>query len=116
MDVSNAYLRRLLQSNASHFSNSTRASDAANNASTYPLLASEVQKLSQIPQQASRFAEAFDTNETDLFRDLNLAGFADHFKLDPMARLGLALACKSVAKQDLVTKGESVVSCASGCR
>jgi len=104
MDVYTKYFRRLLQGNAAQvFPGSSRNSDSSG---SYPLLVAEVQKITQDPQQAQRIAESIDTPEGDLFRDFDLSTFMEHFKLDPLAKTTLALACKGASKPDLRTKGE----------
>lgn len=107
MDVYTKYFRRLLQSNGAQvFPGQSRSADNTN-AANYPLLQSEVQKITQDPTQASKIAEACDTSEGDIFRDFDLSTFMDHFKLDPVAKTLLALAFKSASKADLRTKGTS---------
>lgn len=104
MEVSSVYFRRLLQANASAiFPNALRQNDSAQ--STYPLLASEMQKLTRSPQQAWKIADALDTTDGDLFRDFDLSTFMEHFRLDPVAKITLALACRTASKQDIRTKG-----------
>lgn len=103
MEVSSVYFRRLLQSNASHmFPNAPRT---GSNEGTYPLLVAEMQKLTRSPQQAYKIADALDTTDGDLFRDFDLSTFMDHFRLDAVAKITLALACRSASKQDIRTKG-----------
>jgi CCR4-NOT transcription complex subunit 1 len=65
-----------------------------------------MQKLTRMPSQAAKIADALDTNtDGDLFKDFDLSTFMDHFRLDPTAKVTLALACKLVSKQDIKTKG-----------
>jgi len=106
MEVFTQYFRRLLQSNASQiFPASGRPVDGS--AGTYQLLVNEMQKLTTDKDQASKIADAIDTNDGDLFRDFDLSTFMDHFRLNPIARTSLALACKGASKTDLRTKGSS---------
>ncbi|GAM88039.1 hypothetical protein ANO11243_060680 [Dothideomycetidae sp. 11243] len=110
MEVFTQYFRRLIQSNASQiFSGSSRASDGAGG--TYQLLVNEVQKLATDPDQALKIAESLDTTEGDLFKDFDLVAFMDHFRLNPIIRTALLLACKSVAnKSDLKAKADAYLS------
>jgi CCR4-NOT transcription complex subunit 1 len=107
MDVSTTYFRRLLQSNAPLiFSSNQNAQRSAADSGSYPLLVGEMQKLTRLPSQASKIADALDTNtDGDLFKDFDLSTFMDHFRLDPTAKVTLALACKLLSKQDIKTKG-----------
>lgn len=114
MEVSSLYFRRLLASNASQiFPNAPRSSESGG---SYPLLVAEMQKLTRNPQQAYKIAEALDTNDGDIFRDFDLSTFMDHFRLDPVAKITLALACRTVNKQDVRTKGACLVSFTFACR
>lgn len=109
MEVSSVYFRRLLQSNASNIfitPNAPRTTSAGSDGSgSYPLLVSEIQKLTRTPQQSYNIAEALDTSDGDVFRDFDLSTFMDHFRLDPVAKITVALACRTVSKQDIRTKG-----------
>lgn len=103
MEVFSKYFRRLLQGNASQiFPGPGRGSEPGG---SYPILVSEMQKVTQDPQQAYKIAESVDTTEGDLFRDFDLSTFMEHFKLDALAKTTLALAFKTASKQDLRTKG-----------
>ncbi|KAH0253727.1 Not1-domain-containing protein, partial [Aureobasidium melanogenum] len=112
MDVSTTYFRRLLQSNAPLiFSPNQNAQRSASDSGSYPLLVSEMQKLTRMPSQAAKIADALDTNtDGDLFKDFDLSTFMDHFRLDPTAKVTLALACKLVSKQDIKTKADAILS------
>ena len=123
MEVSTAYFRRLLQSNASLiFSVNQNAQRSAADSGSYPLLVSEMQKLTRLPSQAAKVADALDTSsDGDLFKDFDLSSFMDHFRLDATAKVTLALACKLVTKQDIRTKGNALtrlfgVNAANQCR
>ncbi|KAF2153729.1 Not1-domain-containing protein [Myriangium duriaei CBS 260.36] len=110
MEVFTQYFRRLVQSNASQiFSGPSRANDGAGG--SYQLLVNEIQKLATDPDQALKIAESLDTTDGDLFKDFDLATFTDHFRLNPIIRTSLTLACKSIAsKSDLKTKAEADLS------
>ncbi|KEQ88882.1 Not1-domain-containing protein [Aureobasidium pullulans EXF-150] len=112
MDVSTTYFRRLLQSNAPLiFSSNQNAQRSAADSGSYPLLVGEMQKLTRLPSQASKIADALDTNtDGDLFKDFDLSTFMDHFRLDPTAKVTLALACKLLSKQDIKTKADAILS------
>lgn len=106
MEVFPQYFRRLLQNNAAAiFPGSARQSAETGTAGNYQLLVQEMQKITTEAQQASKIAEALDTNEGDLFRDFDLYALVDHFRLDPLAKVTLALACKKASKSDLRSKG-----------
>ena len=106
MEVFPQYFRRLLQNNAAAiFPGSARQSTETGTAGNYQLLVQEMQKITTEAQQASKIAEALDTNEGYLFRDFDLYALVDHFRLDPLAKVTLALACRKAAKSDLQSKG-----------
>ena len=106
MEVFTTYFRRLLHSNASTiFPGATRASAAADQATSYQMLVQETQKLSTDPQQAEKIAQSLDTSEGELFKDFDLAAFIEHFGLDPIARVALVLCCRTASKTDLRSKG-----------
>lgn len=105
MEVFSKYFRRVLQNNAAQIFG-TGARNADSNGS-YQILVTEVQKLRKEPEQADKIAEAISSNEGDLFRDFDLATFVAHFKLDPIAKTMLALACR---KTDLRSKGELLLA------
>lgn len=75
------------------------------NAGNYPLLVQEMQKVSQDKEQAYKIAETVDASEGDIFRDFDLSTFLDHFKLDSVVKISLALAFKTANKSDLRAKG-----------
>jgi CCR4-NOT transcription complex subunit 1 len=111
MEVFPQYFRRLLQNNAAAiFPGSARQSTDTATAGNYQLLVQEMQKISIEAQQASKVAEALDTNEGDLFRNFDLYALVDHFSLDPLARVTLALACRKAAKADLRSKGMFMIA------
>ena len=104
MELFSKYFRRLLQGNhAQIFSPTGRPAEPS---SPYHLLVGEMQRLRHDPQQAEKIAESIDTTEGDLFRDFDLSGFMDHFKLDAISRFSLSLALKDASKPDLRSKGE----------
>lgn len=105
MEVFSQYFRRLLQSNASHiFSASARPNDGAGG--TYQLLVNEMQKLATDSDQAAKIAESLDTPDGELLKDFDLSALMDHFRLNSILRVSLALACKYVSKPDLKAKGQ----------
>lgn len=107
MEVFSKYFRRLLTGNAPQIFPGVNKS--VENAGNYPLLVQEMQKVSQDIEQAQKIAETVDTSEGDIFRDFDLSTFLDHFKLDPLVKVSLALAFKTANKSDLRAKGESLV-------
>ena len=65
--------------------------------------------MTQDMDQAQKIAETVDMSEGDIFRDFDLSTFLDHFKLDPLAKVALALAFKMATKSDLRAKGKSLI-------
>lgn len=107
MEVFPQFFRRLLQNNAAAiFPGSSRQPAETGTAGNYQLLVQEMHKIPIESQQAKKIAEALDTNEGDLFRDFDLYSLLDHFRLDPVARVTLALACRKASKADLRSKGK----------
>ena len=103
MEVFSKYFRRLLIGNPPQiFPGIIRNIE---NAGNYQLLVQEIRKVSQDPDQAQRIAEAIDASEGDISRDFDLSTFIEHFKLDPVAKIALALAFKAVSRADLRSKG-----------
>ncbi|KAL1311432.1 hypothetical protein AAFC00_001593 [Neodothiora populina] len=105
MEVSSIYFRRLLQSNAAYIFSSSSKQDGS-----YSLLVNEMTKLTKSPQQAFKISDALDTTEADVFRDFDLSTFMDHFRLDPVAKIVLSLACRTVSKQDIRMKADAILT------
>lgn len=103
MEVFSKYFRRLLTGNAPQIFPGVNKS--VENAGNYPLLVQEMQKVSSDIEQAQKIAETVDTSEGDIFRDFDLSTFLDHFRLDPIVKISLALAFKMTNKSDLRAKG-----------
>ncbi|GAB7361968.1 hypothetical protein MBLNU230_g2005t1 [Neophaeotheca triangularis] len=102
------YFRRLLTSNASTiFPANGRHSETSNN---YQLLVTEVHKILQDPQQGEKIAQSLDTTEGELFRDFDLSAFLEHFRLDPVSKVAVALPCRTVTKPDIRNKGEAILT------
>ncbi|OJJ51485.1 hypothetical protein ASPZODRAFT_393809 [Penicilliopsis zonata CBS 506.65] len=108
MEVFSKYFRRLLIGNAPQIF--PGLNKAVENAGNYPLLVQEMQKITQDIDQAQKIADTIDTSEGDVFRDFDLSTFLDHFKLDPVAKVSLALAFKTAAKSDLRAKADAILS------
>ncbi len=104
MEVFSKYFRRLLTGNAPQIFPGLNKS--VENAGNYPLLVQEMQKVSSEIEQAQKIAETVDTSEGDIFRDFDLSTFLDHFRLDPIVKVALALAFKMTNKSDLRAKGK----------
>jgi hypothetical protein len=107
MEVFSKYFRRLLTGNAPQIFPGVNKS--VENAGNYPLLVQEMQKVSSDIEQAQKIAETVDTSEGDIFRDFDLSTFLDHFRLDPIVKVALALAFKMTNKSDLRAKGKFFV-------
>lgn len=104
MEVFSKYFRRVLQNNAAQiFGSGARNTDSNG---SYQILATEMHKLRKDPEQADKIAESIGSSEGDLFRDFDLSTFISHFKLDPIAKTMLALACR---RTDLRAKGKIYV-------
>jgi len=69
------------------------------------LLLNEVQKLNVDIDQATKIAESLDTTDGDPLKDFDLSGFMEHFRLNPIAKIALAVSCRSVSKPDIRAKG-----------
>ncbi|PYH43324.1 CCR4-NOT core subunit CDC39 [Aspergillus saccharolyticus JOP 1030-1] len=108
MEVFSKYFRRLLTGNAPQIFPGVNKS--VENAGNYPLLVQEMEKVSQDIEQAQKIAETVDTSEGDIFRDFDLSTFLDHFKLDPLVKVSLALAFKTANKSDLRAKADAILS------
>jgi CCR4-NOT transcription complex subunit 1 len=106
MDVFTKYFRRILQQNAGIVFPSNGKVVEKNTIPTYKLLSEELNKLAGLPDQAEKIAASLDTTEGDLFRDLDLAALTEHFKLESLARLSLALALHDASRADVRSKGQ----------
>ncbi|KAL4780206.1 CCR4-Not complex component, Not1-domain-containing protein [Aspergillus varians] len=108
MEVFSKYFRRLLTGNAPQIFPGLNKS--VENAGNYPLLVQEMQKVSQDIEQAQKIAETVDASEGDIFRDFDLSTFLDHFKLDPIVKVALALTFKTANKSDLRAKADAILA------
>ncbi|EME41632.1 hypothetical protein DOTSEDRAFT_176891 [Dothistroma septosporum NZE10] len=107
---SSVYLRRLLQGSASQIFPNTRAAPAGqDNSGSYQMFSEEMMKIAKEPQQADKIAQALDTNEGELFRDLDLSGLVSHFKLDALSQVALLFACMTASKADLRSKADALI-------
>lgn len=104
MEVFSKFFRRLLVGNSPQIFPGIKRN--VENPGNYQLLVQEMEKITQLPDQAPRIAEVIDTSEGDIFRDFDLSTFVDHFRLDPLAKTLLASAFLHVSNPDLKTKGE----------
>jgi CCR4-NOT transcription complex subunit 1 len=103
MEVYSRFLSRLIAGNAAQiFPGLNRQ---ATNPGNYPLLVTEMRKISHDPDQATRIAESIESATEDIFRDFDLSTFMEHFKLDGLEKTLLALAFKLGSRPDLKTKG-----------
>ncbi|KAJ6011198.1 CCR4-Not complex component C-terminal [Penicillium sp. IBT 35674x] len=108
MEVFSKYFRRLLTGNAPQIFPGVNKS--VENAGNYQLLVQEMQKVSSDIEQSQKIAETVDTSEGDIFRDFDLSTFLDHFRLDPIVKVALALAFKMTNKSDLRAKADAILS------
>lgn len=102
MEVFSKYFTRLVVGNAPQIFGTGRASA---NPGNYPILVNEVRKIAQDVDQAAKIADSIDNSNEDIFRDFDLSGFMDHFKMDALERTVLALAFKQCSRSDLRAKG-----------
>ncbi|KAI9368910.1 CCR4-Not complex component, Not1-domain-containing protein [Aspergillus egyptiacus] len=108
MEVFSKYFRRLLTGNAPQIFPGLNKS--VENAGNYPLLVQEMQKVSQDIEQAQKISETVDSSEGDIFRDFDLSTFLDHFKLDPLVKVALALTFKTANRSDLRAKADAILA------
>ncbi|KAJ9151406.1 CCR4-Not complex component [Pleurostoma richardsiae] len=111
MEVFTKYFARLVSGNAAQvFPGLNRPGSNATNSGSYPLLVSEMRKVSHDINQATKIAEAIETGTEDIFRDFDLSTFMEHFKLDALEKTILALAFKLGNRSDLKTKADAILS------
>ncbi|KAL1873111.1 hypothetical protein VTK73DRAFT_1116 [Phialemonium thermophilum] len=108
MEVFSKYFSRLVAGNAPQIFPGLNRPVA--NPGNYPLLVSEMRKLSHDIHQARKIAESIETGTEDIFRDFDLSTFMDHFKLDALEKTILALALKLGSRTDLRTKADAILS------
>ena len=102
MEVFSKYFARLVSRNAASIFSGSKPVDGGN----YRLLLEEMEKTTNDPDQSSRIAEAVDISDSDAFRDFDLRKFIEHFDLDPVGKLALAVAFRSSTRSDLRQKGK----------
>ncbi len=108
MEVFSKYFTRIVVGNAGQiFPALGRPAPATAN---YPLLVSEMRKISLEVDQADKISESIETGTEDIFRDFDLSSFMDHFKLDALEKTILALAFKLGHRSDLKAKGGAALS------
>lgn len=94
MEMFSQFFGRLLQTNASTIFN-----NAPKNRDTYPVLVAEVEKLAEDPEQADKVAQSLEG-------DFDLAGFIQHFSLEPLAKTSLLTSLRTLnSKPELRAKG-----------
>ncbi|KAI6783480.1 General negative regulator of transcription subunit-like protein [Emericellopsis cladophorae] len=108
MEVFPKYFTRLVASNASQIFPTHNRSTT--NQGNYRVLVEEMQKISKVPDQASKIAESIESGTEDIFRDFDLSTFMEHFKLDALDKTILALAFKLCSRSDLKTKADAILS------
>lgn len=92
------FFGRLLQSNAA-----TIFSGAPKNRDTYPLLVTEVEKLADEPEQADKIAQSLEG-------DFDIAGFVQHFALEPVPKASLLTSLRTLtSKPELRAKGKHII-------
>lgn len=111
MEVFTKYFARLVHSNAAQiFPGLTRPGGNTANPGNYPILVSEMRKISHDIEQAEKIAESIATGTEDIFRDFDLSTFMEHFKLDALEKTILAVAFKLGNRSDLKTKADAILS------
>lgn len=102
MEVFTKYFRRLIVNNASQIWGPNRNTEPSGN---YPILVSELQKVTHDPHQAGKIVESIETGDGEIFKDFDLSTFMEHFRMDSVQKITLASAFQKSAKSDLRTKG-----------
>lgn len=94
------YFRKLVSDNASLIWG--RGVDRGRD---YELLSREILKLTENAVQATKIVESIDLGDRGVFKDFDLSGFMEHFKMSAIEKIILASAFKRASKSDLRTKG-----------
>ncbi|KAG5645053.1 hypothetical protein DXG03_007232, partial [Asterophora parasitica] len=77
---------------------------------TFRLLVQEIQRLARDPFLADRFRDGIDKGEGDIFRQFDLARFADRIGLRPLEKLVLASSIVSApTRKELATEATTMV-------
>lgn len=106
MEVFAQFFRRTVVQNAAAIFSGAKDVDQG----SYKLLRQELDKVLWSAEQPLKIAEAIDTSKDDLFRDFDLITFIQHFFLDPLPQLILAVAFTRCARADLRTKADTFLT------
>lgn len=106
MEVFAQFFRRTVTLNAAAIFAGAKDFDQG----SYKLLRQELDKVSWDSEQAYKISEAIDTSKEDSFRDFDLVAFIQHFFVDALPQLILAIAFTRCARVDLRTKAEKFLS------
>lgn len=109
MEVYQKYFGRLVVNNAPQIFPGVSRS-AVGKSGSYQILVDEMRKISRDPEQAGKIADAIETANDDIFQDFDLSTFMDHFKLDALEKVILALAFKTGTRPNLKAKADAILS------
>jgi CCR4-NOT transcription complex subunit 1 len=77
---------------------------------TFRLLVQETQRLARDPFLADRFRDGIDKGEGDIFRNFDLARFADRVGLRPLERLVLAASIVAApTRKELLSQAQGII-------
>lgn len=110
MEVFQKYFSRLVVNNAPQIFPGVSSRSAVPKTGSYQILVEEMRKISRDPEQAGKIADAIETANDDIFQDFNLSTFMDHFKLDALEKVILALAFKTGTRPNLKAKADAILS------
>lgn len=106
MEVFAQFFRRTVTLNAAAIFSGAKDFDQG----SYKLLRQELEKVPWDPEQAYKISEAIDNSKEDSFRDFDLVTFIQHFFLDTLPQVILAIAFTKCARVDLKTKAENFLT------
>ncbi|EXJ83029.1 hypothetical protein A1O3_06846 [Capronia epimyces CBS 606.96] len=106
MEVFAQFFRRSVILNAAAIFSGAKDFDQG----SYKLLRQELDKVLWDPEQAYKISEAIDTSKEDLFRDFDLVTFVQHFFVDTLPQVILAIAFTRCARSDLRAKAENFLA------
>ncbi|KAG9774430.1 General negative regulator of transcription subunit 1 [Exophiala dermatitidis] len=106
MEVFAQFFRRTVILNAAAIFSGAKDFDQG----SYKLLRQELDKVLWDPEQAYKIAEAIDTSKEDFFRDFDLVTFLQHFFVDTLPQVIIAIAFTKCARVDLRTKAENFLA------
>ena len=106
MEVFAQFFRRTLSLNSAAVFKGAEDFDQG----SYRLLREQLDKVASDPEQPGKIAEAIDLSKEDSFRDFDLVTFIQHFFVDTLPQVILAVAFTKCARVDLRTKAENFLA------